>query len=160
MFTWTETDNYGSPKGTLGEKKVVKIAISFPRNNISFERIIISFEWIIISFERIIISFPRNTKWLPIIRSNEIIIRSNEIIIRSNEIIIRSNEMLFRGNEIAIFTTCFSPNVPLGLPYSRNEASKRTCEHPVEIKNNVFLYANTMANYMYLCLQIHYFLGL
>ncbi len=35
---------HGSPKGTLGEKKVVKIAISFPRNNISFEQIIISWE--------------------------------------------------------------------------------------------------------------------
>ena len=38
IFFISDTPVYGSPKGTMGEKKVVKIAISFPRNNISFER--------------------------------------------------------------------------------------------------------------------------
>ena len=56
---------YGSPKGTLGEKKVVKIAISFPRNNISFERIIL--------FERIIISF----------RTNYYFVRTNYYFVRT-----------------------------------------------------------------------------
>ncbi len=36
-FRYLPKHTYGSPKGTLGEKKVVKNAISFPRNNISFE---------------------------------------------------------------------------------------------------------------------------
>ncbi len=55
------SDSYcRSPKGTLGEKKVVRIAISFERIIISFERIIISFERIIVSRERNNISRERN----------------------------------------------------------------------------------------------------
>ncbi len=45
-------------KGHRKKKKVVRIPISFPRNNM--ERITISFERIIILFERNIISFERN----------------------------------------------------------------------------------------------------
>ncbi len=52
-------DDYGSPKGTLEEKKVVRIAISFSRNTISFPRIIISRERNNVSRERNTISRER-----------------------------------------------------------------------------------------------------
>ncbi len=124
---------YGSPEGTLGERKV-RIAISFPRNTSSFPGNIISFPRIIISFPRIIISFPRNSKWLTIIRSNELLFRGNEIIFRENEI-------LFRGNEIAILTsTSFFFLCPFRASVTQQNESKKKnryrhsqalpCSHP------------------------------
>ncbi len=104
IFAPTESHVTEAPKGHW-EKKVVKIAISFPRNNISFERIITN-ELLFRSNELL---FPSNEllfRSLEILfRSLEILFRSNELLFRSNEILFRGNEIIFRGNEILFVRT-------------------------------------------------------